>query len=156
MKSDRGSENTVHRLFCQRLKRDAKIYTKSDGPSKAITVLKMLSRATFLSSVLHGSKIMSSFELVKCYSPTLPGIPKTDLFDGLIKYHEEQTARRALQKFLHSVVPARLKKFDPRQEGPVYIFKRALYWVLRTKHLFVEQKITLIFIPLTRTTQARP
>lgn len=118
-------EHTVLRLLCQRLKRSAKLFTKRNGPSEASTFRNFFFRATFLSSILYGRKILSSLKLAKGYIPALLGLRKTNLSDRLIKYFKEQTVQKNLQKCLHSLVSTLLKKSDLRQNRPVHYFKRS-------------------------------
>lgn len=62
----------------------------------------ILARATFLSNMFSGSRLLSSFELVRGYSPAVLGLPKTVVSQKLINAHKEQVATRALQRLLHS------------------------------------------------------
>lgn len=65
----------------------------------------IVSRATFLSNMFSGSRLMSSFELVRGYSPSILGLPRTDVTQDLLNAHKEQVATRALQRLLHSRLP---------------------------------------------------
>lgn len=65
----------------------------------------ILSRAVLLSNMFSGSKILSSFELARGYSPSLLGIPQTIVKPELLEAHKEQIAIRALEKLLKSRKP---------------------------------------------------
>lgn len=65
----------------------------------------IVARATFLSNIFSGSRLMSSFELARGYSPSILGLPRTDVTQELLHAHQEQVATRALQILLHSRLP---------------------------------------------------
>lgn len=62
----------------------------------------IVARATFLSNMFSGSRLMSSFELARGYSPSILGLPRTDVSQELLDAHKEQVATRALQRLLRS------------------------------------------------------
>ena len=71
-------------------------------------------RATFLSNLFSGSRLLSSFELVRGYSPSVLGLPKTEVSEQLFQAHIEQTSTRALQRLIKSRV---------HETPPPHIFK---------------------------------
>ena len=66
----------------------------------------ILSRATFISNYFSGSRILSSFELARGYSPSILGVPKSLVTTELLSAHKEQVAVRALQRLLRSRTPS--------------------------------------------------
>lgn len=74
----------------------------------------IVNRATFLWNLFSGSRLLSSFELVRGYSPSVLGLPKTEVSDQLFQVHTEQTSTRALQ---------RLVKSRAHETPPLHIFK---------------------------------
>lgn len=78
----------------------------------------IVARAVFLSNLFSGSRKLSSFQLVKGYTPSVLGIPSSRVTPELLQAHKEQTATRAIHTLLHSnnpnVVPSDvLKEGDP-------------------------------------------
>ena len=67
--------------------------------SSADTLLK---RTAFLSNMFSGSKLLSSFELVRGYRPSVVGLPQTIVTQELLDAHKQQVATRRLQRLLHS------------------------------------------------------
>ena len=62
-------------------------------------------RATFLSNMFSGSRLMSSFEQARGYSPSILGLPRTYVTQELLEEHKAQVATRALQRLLQSYAP---------------------------------------------------
>ena len=63
-------------------------------------------RATFLSKMFSGSRLLSSFELVRGYSPSVLGLPSSEITEELLQAHKQQVATRALQRLMGSRAPA--------------------------------------------------
>ncbi len=57
-----------------------------------------LAEACFISNILYGSRVASSFELVRGYTPSLAGSGMRVLPDEVRKAHEEMVSRRLLAK----------------------------------------------------------
>lgn len=83
--------NTILSKQLDRLQND---YTKGDDAA-------LLTRATFLSNIFCGSKNMSSFELVRGYTPALLGIHSEIISTKLLEGHKVQSIR-AITKILPS------------------------------------------------------
>jgi len=69
------------------------------------TVSSLIARANFLGNLFSGSKVASSFEQARGYSPGLCGIRHSIVPPELIEAHQEQVASRALQRLLSSKSP---------------------------------------------------
>lgn len=54
-------------------------------------------RVTYLSNILYGSKILSSFQFARGYNASILEIPKSTIYDEFFLPHQEQTARRAIK-----------------------------------------------------------
>lgn len=115
-------KNSVVRLLIQRLVKDGSYASASRAVS--ITPDELLSRATYLSNILYGSKLLSSFELARGYTPSISGLPASNLTEQLVEAHHEQAARRALHIFEKSKVPRPLQATDFEKDQEVYFFKR--------------------------------
>lgn len=63
------------------------------------------SSATFLSNMFSGSRVLSSFQLVRGYQPSILGIPNSEVSQELLDAHKEQMATHAQQKVLRSRTP---------------------------------------------------
>lgn len=66
------------------------------------TPYKKLAIAQFSSNILYGSKELSSFELVRGYTPNVDGTGMNWIPKELIAAHEEMEARRLLSRILKS------------------------------------------------------
>lgn len=66
----------------------------------------LLARATFISSVFYGSKVLGSFELAKGYTPEILGRPRNVVSERLLESYREQFATRALQRLISSRAPS--------------------------------------------------
>ena len=80
----------------------------------------ILSRATFVSNVLYGSRKVSSFNLSRGYTPAIGGLPQTKVEEDLIRAYQEQTARRALMSVDCARTPKTLEKEQLKRDTPVY------------------------------------
>lgn len=92
-------KDTVIRTIWQKLKIDERGAHRDDANlQENITVNELQSRDTYLSNVLYGSKVLSSFKMVRGYTRSIMGLPKTPISAGILKAHLEQEARRKLRK----------------------------------------------------------
>lgn len=64
----------------------------------------LLARATLLSNVFSGSKLLSSFELAIGYAPAILSLPQSVVSSELLEAYRDQCATRALQRLLSSRV----------------------------------------------------
>lgn len=115
-------KNSVLRMLVQKLLKDAEYARKTRSVS--VSVKEILSRGTFLSNILYGNKMLSSFELARGYTPALVGLPQSPLSSALIDSHHEQVARRAISLFRKSNKPNAPTAKDFSKDDPVYFFKR--------------------------------
>lgn len=85
---------------------------------------QIVARAAFLSNMFSDNRILSSFELVRGYSPSIMGIPHTIVTQELLNAHKEQVATRTLQRLMSSRALDALRKamFNPGDD--VWIFHR--------------------------------
>ncbi len=65
----------------------------------------IIARSCFLSNLFSGSKLLSSFQLARGYSPSILGIPTSTIPQDLLEAYKSQTATRALHKLLHTRAP---------------------------------------------------
>lgn len=70
-------------------------------PSKC-TLMNLVSRAIFLSNILSGNSILSSFQLVYVYQPAILGLSRSIYPENLLEAYKKLTTTRALQKILFS------------------------------------------------------
>lgn len=123
---------------------------KEHSNTDAVT---LVSRAAFLSNLFSGNKILSSFELVRGYSPSVVGIPKSQVTIELLNAHKEQAATCSLQRLLHSRCPTVISKelFNPGD--PICVFygsskqNEAVEWAKATvvsaeDHIIVARRST--------------
>ena len=84
----------------------------------------ILSRATYINNNLYGSRTMSSFEMVRGYTPSISGLPQSPISEQMILSHQEQTAWRALLSVDAARNPIKLKKDQLHRDTAVYFFRR--------------------------------
>lgn len=83
-----------------------------------------IARATFFSNIFSGSTILSSFELVKGYSPSLLGIPTKVISQEILDAHKEQVATRAIQRLLKARSPNTPTAHMLPQGRKIYVFMK--------------------------------
>lgn len=76
-----------------------------------MSIQQKLSNAHFTSNILYGSKLLSSFELVRGYTPSIEGTGKSAVPKFVIKAHKEMEARRLLARMLKSM-PKKKRQVD--------------------------------------------
>ena len=77
-----------------------------------MTKKDILSQETYLSNVLYGNKKLSSFEMVRGYTPFIARITQSKLSEEIIASHKEKISRRALILFKRSTTPHVLEPKD--------------------------------------------
>ena len=70
----------------------------------------IVARAVFLSNLFSGSRLASSFEQVRGYTPAVAGLPQTFVPKEIIDAHKEQVAIRTLERLLRSKRPHTVKR----------------------------------------------
>lgn len=115
-------KNAVLRVLIQRLLLDSSHASSTRGVT--VDHVEILSRATYLSNILLGGKLLSSFELARGFTPQIAGLPKTKLSEEIIESHREQVARRALHILRKSHPPAVTGAKDFEKGERVYFFRR--------------------------------
>ena len=119
-------KNSILRRLVQCITKDVE-FLNAMGSTQSVDDNKqaILSRATFLSNVLYGSKKLSSFEMARGYTPSLCGLPKSRLASKMQKAHEEQVARRGLHVIAHGRTPRVLKPDALPKGKEVFFFRRS-------------------------------
>lgn len=104
--------NGVFKLILERV-------AKAD--SKA-SVESVISRASFLTNCIRGSKQLSAFQLVRGYRPSVSGIPARVVSQELIDAYISHEATRALNRLLTARIPTELaaSKLSPGTRILVY------------------------------------
>ena len=123
-------KNAVVRTLVQRILHDVDFVNKAllgiDPADQDKNELHshILSRATYLSNVLYGSRTLSSFEMVRGYTPSISGLPQSRITEIMTCAHQEQTARRALLSVYSARSPRTLKQDQLERGTAVYFFRR--------------------------------
>lgn len=117
-------KNSIVRTLRERLLMDSEYLDR--GRDKHSEREDILSRAVYLSNVLHGSLSMSSFELARGYTPALLGVPQTKTPSYLFDAHNEQIARRALSLFQRSRIPKKMSSEEVSKGDAFYFFKHGV------------------------------
>ena len=81
---------------------DKNILRKLDREISDADEHTLLSRETFFSNLFSGSKVFSSFQLVRGYSPSIHVIPPPRVIQDFLNNHKAIMATRALQKAIRS------------------------------------------------------
>lgn len=85
----------------------------------------LLARATFLANIFSGSSILSAFELVRGYSPSLFGVDSNVIPRELVESYKDQEYARALQRLIKSRHPRTLEPERLPPGTPVYYFYKS-------------------------------
>lgn len=85
----------------------------------------LLARATFFCNVFSGSRLLSSFELVRGYTPAILGLPPTVVTTELLQAYKEQVATRALQRLLSARAPSTIPPSALKADTPILYFYRS-------------------------------
>lgn len=72
----------------------------------------LIARASFITNLMRGSKVMSAFQLARGYMPSILGIPRTIVTDELLDAHVERESIRALERIMRSKSP---NTIDPQR-----------------------------------------
>lgn len=110
-----GPKNAVVRLLIHRLLKDVTFFKSSES----IDRVALLSRATYLSNILFGNKILSSFELAMGYTPAFIGLPKMSTSSELFQAHHEQNARRAISRLESDHNPTNIDRSELSRGRPI-------------------------------------
>ena len=62
----------------------------------------LVSRASFMANLFHGSAVLSAFQLARGYSPSILGMAAKAVTPELLEAHKQTVASRAIQKVLRS------------------------------------------------------
>ena len=123
-------KNAVVRTLIQRLLKDVEFMQHArravnvDGDDQERLNNHIVSRATYLSNILYGSRTRSSFEMSRGYTPSIAGLPQSTVSDELKKADEEQRAKRALKSVENCRTPRALSKNELQRDTAVYYFRR--------------------------------
>lgn len=100
------------------------ILYKMNNEKTNASVSTLVARASFMCNFFSGNRILSSFELVRGYSPSIIGIPARTIPPEILQAHREQAAIRALQRLFQSRSPslAGAEMFSP--DTPVWVYYR--------------------------------
>lgn len=85
---------------------------KSDTTANIDTII---ARASFITNLLRGSKIMSAFQLVRGYAPSILGIPRQGVTQDLLSAHVDREATTAMERVMRSKDP---NTINPQQLPP--------------------------------------
>lgn len=118
-------KNSVVRGIAQRLRKDSDYFAtvRQQVPNNG-SPTEILSRASFLANIILGSKLLSSFEMARGYSPAILGLPKSKVSEEMQAAQQEQQSRWALAKLRSGRNPTCLEPTDLPRGTPVYFFKR--------------------------------
>lgn len=75
----------------------------------------ILARASFITNMMRGSKIMSAFQMARGYMPSILGIPRSIVSEEILEAHIERESVRALERIMRSKSP---DVIDPAQITP--------------------------------------
>lgn len=99
-----------------------RILAKLEDESSDASAETIIARAVFLSNVFSGNRTLSSFELVRGYSPSILGLSTTAVTSELLQAHKEQIATRTMQKLINSRAPDVIRKEMCSEGDPVWIY----------------------------------
>ena len=99
-----------------------RILSKLENEPSSAAPEALIIRANFLSNLFSGSKVLSSFQLARGYSPSLLGLPRTLVTPDLLDAHREQVALRALQRLLKARKPNTVPTHVLQPGTPIWVF----------------------------------
>lgn len=68
----------------------------------------LLARASFLTNLIRGSRVMNAFQMVRGYSPSILGIPRETVSQELIDAHIDRESTRALERMMKLKSPKQI------------------------------------------------
>lgn len=116
------------------------ILSKLDKEPSSSTAEEIVHRALFLSNFFSGSAILSSFQLVRGYQPSILGLPPSVVPQDLLDSHIEQTATRALQRAMRARKSSEDRKAGYRENDLVWV------WYASTKMNEQDQWIQALVV----------
>lgn len=75
-----------------------KSYTNTD-------VHTLVARASFMTNLIHGSKIINAFQMARGYAPSILGIPRQVVSQDMLDAHIDLEAIRAIEWIMRSKMP---------------------------------------------------
>lgn len=75
---------------------------KSDTKANPHT---LVARASFFTNLIHGSKLMNSFQLARGYAPSILGIPRQVVTQELLDAHIDRESTRAMERVMKANAP---------------------------------------------------
>lgn len=111
-------KNAILRLILERISKF----------SPELTVSSTIARSNFLSNLFSGSKLLSSFEQVRGYTPGICGLPNRTVPTDLIDAHKERMASRALHRLFSSKSPKLLTAKALPQGTKIYALLKSGSW----------------------------
>lgn len=129
-------KNSVIRILTHNLLHDAQYAKETLDINVRLT--EVLSRAAYLSSILYGGKLLSSFEMFRGYTLSFLDLPKTPLSAKLVKAHQAQVSMCALAFLRKSYNQQTLSFSDFQKDEWVFYFKRGHKFGTWEKALVVE------------------
>lgn len=117
------SSNEAIRYFVQRLLNDREFATERGRPS--LSDQEIVANAAFLKNLLSGSKLISSFELAKGYTPSMSGLPDSPSSIDFFSAYLENSCRRALHIFLRSKNTKHISRTLLAPGTPVYFYRKS-------------------------------
>lgn len=98
---------------------------KLDNHDKISDPDDIVARAPFLTNIFHGSKLLRSFQMAMGYTPSILGLPRTQVSQELLSAHVKLTATRALNKLLRSKLSKTVSRSLLKPGTKVYMFHRS-------------------------------
>lgn len=90
--------NGVFKLIVERI-------AKSDPTASALTIV---ARSSFLTNCIRGSKLLSAFQLVRGYRPSVSGIPSRVVSSEMVDAYISHEATRAINRAMSSRKPSEI------------------------------------------------
>lgn len=97
------------------------ILVKRDSDNSNADIGTLVSRVTFPFNMFYGSKTLFSFPLTKGYSPSILGMPCTQISIELLEAHKEQNCSPRTTEAS--------KGTDPRTVPPKHLLPETTIWI---------------------------
>lgn len=82
----------------------------------------LIARASFMTNLTRGSRVMNAFQLARGYAPSVVGIPKQIISEELLHAHVERESTRALERLMRAKDPQTLDQTQLPTGTDVFVY----------------------------------
>lgn len=94
----------------------------ADKDAKPETII---ARTSFMTNLFRGSKVMSAFQLVRGYAPSILGIPRRVVPQELLDSHTERETTPALERVMRSNMQRLVERTKLTERRDVLVYYKS-------------------------------